>query len=233
MREESMARIRILGIGFLLLLLVALAACGSSQANTTAGVGAGAQGTPGGFFGGGEMPLSMKLPAGTLMLEDTALAVTPDQAKELLPLWQMVSSLQGSTTASQVELEAVFGQIEDAMTPEQLAAIEEMDQEDMQALFEQLGMGRQQGQSTGDEEQGGGFGGPPEGGMFFGGGEGGPGMAFGGGEAEPGMGPGGFRNLDPEAQATAMAGRGGAGMGFGSGLTDAVIELLEARAAES
>jgi hypothetical protein len=161
----------------------------------------------------------MKLPAGTLMLEDTALAVTPAQAKELLPLWQMLRALQGSSTASQVETQAVLDQIQAAMTPEQLAAIEDMSQEDMRALFEELGMGRRQQDS--DSGEGGGFR-PPEGMMPPGGGEGGP-----------GMGPGGFGNLDPEAQATAMAGQGGAGMGFGSGLTDAVIELLETRAAES
>lgn len=215
----------------LLALILALAACGSSQADTTAGAGGAAQATPGGFFGGADMPLSMKLPAGTLMLEGTPNAVTPAQAQELLPLWQMIRSLQGSSTASQVEVEAVFGQIEEAMTPEQLAAIEEMSQEDMRALFEELGMGRQ-GDSESDDEEGGGFR-PPEGMMPPGGGEGGPGMGPGGAEGGPGMGPGGFGNLDPEAQATAMAGRGGAGMGFGSGLTDAVIELLEKRAAES
>ena len=153
--------------------------------------------------------------------------MTPAQAQELLPLWQMLRALQGSSTASQVETQAVLDQIQGAMTPEQLAAIEEMSQEDMRALFEQLGMGRQQESDSGDEE-GGGFR-PPEGMMPPGGGEGRPG----GGEGPPGMGPGGFGNLDPEAQATAMAGRGGAGMGFGSGLTDAVIQLLETRAAES
>lgn len=203
----------------LLALILALAACGGSQADTTGGAGGAAQATPGGFFGGADMPLSMKLPAGTLMLEGTPNAVTPAQAQELLPLWQMIRSLQGSSTASQVEVEALFGQIEAAMTPEQLAAIEDMSQEDMRALFEELGMGRRQQDS--DSGEGGGFR-PPEGMMPPGGGEGGP-----------GMGPGGFGNLDPEAQATAMAGRGGAGMGFGSGLTDAVIELLETRAAES
>ena len=175
------------------------------------------------------------------MLEGTPNAVTSAQAQELLPLWQMLRALQGSSTASQVETQAVLDQIQAAMTPEQLAAIEDMSQEDMRALFEELGMGRQQqdsgsGQgggfrpSEGMMPPGGGEGGP---GMVPGGREGGPGMVPGGGEGGPGMGPGGFGNLDPEAQATAMAGRRGAGMGFGSGLTDAVIQLLETRAAES
>jgi len=210
----------------LLGLILALAACGSSQTSTTAGASGVAQGTPGGFFGGGEMALSMKLPAGTLLLEDTTLSVTPDQAEELLPLWQMIRTLQGSTTASQVEIDAVFGQIEDAMTPEQLAAIEEMDQEDMRVLFEELGMGRQQTESTGDDEERGGFGGPPEGGGMMV-------MPPGGGEGGPGMGPGGVGGLDPQAQATAMAGRGGMGMGINTGMVEAVIELLEARAGEA
>jgi hypothetical protein len=228
--EEIMLR-RIVIAGLLMLTAI-LAACGSGEADTPAAAGAAAQGTPRGFFGGGEMPLSMRLPAGTLMLEQTALAVSPQQAQELLPLWQMVRSLQGSATASQVELEATFDQIEDAMTTEQLAAIEDMDQDDMRALFEELGVGRQGGDSDGDEEGRRGFG-LPEGMVPPGAGQGGPGMGPGRGEGMPGMGPGGFGDVDPEAAATAMAERGGPGMGFGSGLTDAVIELLETRAAES
>ena len=218
-----MARIAML-LG-LLVLIIALAACGSSQANTTAGAGVVAQGTPGGFFGGGEMPLSMTLPAGTLMLEDTANAVTAAQAKELLPLWQMLRALQESGTSSQVEVEAVYDQIQEAMTPDQIAAIDEMDQEDMRALFEELGMGRPQGESDTESEERTGPGGPPEGGMMV--------MPPGGGEGGPGMGPGGFGDVDPEARATVMAGRGGMGMGFGTGMIDAVIELLETRAGES
>jgi hypothetical protein len=224
--EENLIR-RTMVVG-LLALILALAACGASQSSTTAGASGAAQATPGGFFGGGEMPLSMKLPAGTLMLEDTELAVRAEQAKELLPLWQMLRALQESGTSSQVEVEAVYDQIQEAMTPEQLAAIEEMDQEDMRALFEELGMGRQQQDSESGDERRGGFG-PPEGMMPPGGGEGPVIVGPGGGE----MGPGGFGNLDPEARATIMAGRGGMGMRFGTGMIDAVIELLEARAAES
>jgi len=213
-------------MGFVVVFILALTACGSSQGNTTAGSGAAAQGTPGGFFGGGEMPLSTQLPAGTLLLEDTDLAVTPEQAQELLPLWEMLRSLSGSSTSSQAEVEAVLEQIQGAMTAEQLAAIEEMDQEDMGALFEELGMGPQQGGSESDDEDGGGFGGPPEGGGMMV-------MPPGGGEGGPGMGPGAVGGLDPQAQATAMAGRGGMGMGISTGMVEAVIELLESRAAEA
>lgn len=210
-----------------LLLVVGLAACGSGGADTTAAPSnaadtALAARTPGARpFDDTEMPLSMKLPLGTLMLEQTAYAVTPAQAQELLPLWQMLGALQESATASQVEIDAILDQIQGAMTPEQLAAIEEMSPEEMRTLFQDLGM-RRQGDSDTDEE--GGFR-PPEGMMPPGAGEGPPAMGP--------MGPGGFGDLSPEEQSTAMAERGGAGMGFGRAFTDQVIELLETRAAES
>ncbi len=210
--------VRITMILGLLVLIVALAACGGGQADTTAAVSDAAQAPRAGLSDDTELPLSMKLPVGTLMLEETDYAVTPAQAKELLPLWQMLGALQESGTASQVEIEAVLDQIQAAMTPEQLAAIEEMSPEDMRSLFQELGM---RGQRDPDSGEGGGFR-PPEG-M----------MPPGGGEGRPGMGPGGFGDLSPEEQATAMAERGGMGMGFGRAFTDQVIELLETRAAES
>lgn len=170
------------------------------------------------------MPLSMKLPVGTLILEETAYAVTPAQAQELLPLWQMLRALQESSTSSQVEVEAVYEQIQEAMTPEQLAAIEEMSPEDMRALFEELGMGqRAEGDSESDQGERRVFVRPDMGMMP---------MPEGGGEGMP-MGPGAMGDISPEERATAMAGRTGAGMGFGTGMIDAVIELLEERAAES
>lgn len=205
-------------IGILLVLSVALAACGSGEADMTGAPSDAAQTAPAELSDDIAMPLAMKLPVGTLMLEETAYAMTPAQAQELLPLWQMLGALQESGTASQVEIEAVLGQIQGAMTPQQLAAIEQMSPEDMQALFQELGMHRQ---GDPDTAEGGGFH-PPEG-M----------MPPGGGEGRPGMGSGGFGNLSPEERATVMAERGGMGMGFGRAFTDQVIELLETRAAES
>lgn len=222
--------VRITMIVGLLVLIVALAACGGVQADATTTGGETAEtapvdGTPSadrspraGLPDDFEVPLSMRLPVGTLMLEETPYAVTPAQAEALLPLWQMLRALQESGTASQIEIEAVFAQIQEGITSEQLAAIEEMSPRDMQALFQELGM-RRQGDFEGREA--GGFR-PPEG-M----------MRPGGGEGMPGMGPGGFGDLDPEERATIMAGRGGMGMGFGTGMIDAVIELLETRVAGS
>jgi hypothetical protein len=82
---------------------------------------------------------SSQLMLGTLRLEGTENAVTPEQAAALLPLWQ---ALQGGVTA-QAEVNAVLKQIERAMTQEQLAAIAEMQltQEDLRAWMEEQGMG--------------------------------------------------------------------------------------------
>jgi hypothetical protein len=204
-------------IGILLVLLVALAACS----------------VPGLSQGSGEaatltesiaLPQSIQLSVGTLMLEETSQAVTAEQAQELLPLWQMLRALQQSDTAAQVEIEAVLNQIQKAMTPEQLAAIEGMDLTlaSMRTMAQELGLGIGGGEgSSGGQE--GGFR-PPDG-MVPGGGPGPGGGMFPGG----GM-PGGGTDLSPEEQATAMAER--MSSGFGTALMDQLIELLEARAGE-
>lgn len=99
----------------------------------------------------GEAPATMeiKLLVGTLKLEGTDLAVTQDQAAALLPLWQQIRTLTwgamrgpggpggpdqtpaASTPAAddaetQQQIDALLGQIQAAMTGEQLQAIEEM-----------------------------------------------------------------------------------------------------------
>jgi hypothetical protein len=129
----------------------------------------------------GALDASSQLILGTINLEGTENAVTPEQAKALLPLWQ---ALRGGVTA-QAEMSALMKQIERTMTAEQLAAIAAMQltQEDMQAWMQEqgLGMGGGPGQPPGggqdlsEEERatrqaefaaGGGFGGggeiPPE-----------------------------------------------------------------------
>ncbi len=208
-------------VGILLVLAVALASCGGGQADTTAAPSDAAQTPRAGLSDDTEFPLSMKLSVGTLMLEETDYALTPAQAKELLPLWQMLGALQETGTASQVEIEALLDQIPGAMTPEQLAAIEEMSLEDMRALFQEL---RVRGQRDPDSGEGAGFQRPDV--MA-------PGAGQGPAGGVPGMGPGALGDLSPEEQATAKAERGGMGMGFGRAFTDQVIELLETRAAES
>ena len=64
-----------------------------------------------------------QLALGTLKLEGTANAVTAEQAKSLLPLWQAIVALSGTTTTAEAELTAVQNQIVTALTPAQLQAI--------------------------------------------------------------------------------------------------------------
>jgi hypothetical protein len=85
------------------------------------------------------LSVSNQLALGTLQLEETENATTPDQATALLPLWQ---ALQGGVTA-EAEVNAVLKQVEGTMTQEQLAAIAAMQltQEDLRAWMEEQGLG--------------------------------------------------------------------------------------------
>src|SRR5512133_3694458 len=71
-------------------------------------------------------PVESKLAIGTLSLEGTDKAVTAEQAKTLLPLWKAVKSLSSNTSASTDEINALYKQIQDAMTAEQVQAIKDM-----------------------------------------------------------------------------------------------------------
>jgi len=188
-----------------------------------------------------EQPLSSNLAMGTLALEGTDQAVTALQAKDLLPLWKAVKSLSSSETASTDEISALYTQIEETMTAEQVSTIKtkNLTQEELAALMEKLGIEMPQnpmGSLTDDEratrvaqrqQQGGGAlpvgpgGGMPGGGMPPDGG--GPG----------GGGAGGFAGGQSGAQITPQPGmanraRGGANLMF----VDPLIKLLETRAAE-
>jgi hypothetical protein len=87
----------------------------------------------------GALPANSQLALGTLRLEETEDAVTPEQAKALLPLWQ---AIQGETLQSNIEINAVLKQIERAMTLQQLAAIAAMQLtgEDLGAWAQEQGM---------------------------------------------------------------------------------------------
>lgn len=186
-----------------------------------------------------EQPVEQKLAVGTLKLEGTDLAVTAEEAKALLPLWKAVKSLSASDTATQDEIQALYTQIQETMTGEQVQAIKDMtlSGEDMQVLMKDLGIempqapqGGNLGNLTEDEratrvaqrmaEGGGNFQGPPDGG----------GMP--GGEIPGGQSPGGFSGSNqPNAQTTPMPGQvrrfGG---GFNNLFVDPLIKLLEERA---
>jgi len=234
-----------------MILMLGISACaGSTPAENDAEPGASAQNTDSGTTGGSldeefenALPVSAQLGLGILVLEDTELAVDPTQAAELLPLWKAARALSESETVAEAEMEAVFNQIQDAMTPEQVTFIGEMqlDQEQMAQLAEDLdlpfGFGRGQGFANLTPEQQATAQSARESGQF--GQEGGfPGSGFPGG-GFPGGNPGGRGfgggNLTPEQQATfeaRRAERGNFGARFALFFADPLIELLETRAGE-
>ena len=216
-----------------IMLVTVLAGCGgkqaapasesSSQAYTSAYIGTSYPDA---------LDASSQLALGTIQLEGTENAVTPEQAKTLLPLWQ---ALQGGVTA-QAEVNAVLKQIEGTMTKEQLTAIAAMQltQEDLQAWMKDQGLQMPGGPGEGGGQQGL----PPEAQATRQAG-------FEGGEMPPEMATrrAGFGNMSEEERAamraTAEASGGMPGGVSGAGnrqffiLLNPLIELLKARAGVS
>jgi hypothetical protein len=63
------------------------------------------------------------LALGTLKLDGTAQAITPEQAQTLLPLWQALRSSINAGGAGQAEVDMLLAQIDAALTAEQVTAI--------------------------------------------------------------------------------------------------------------
>ncbi len=225
-------------IGMLLLALAlcaSLAACASPAASAQnaqsvqqSGQTAGQQGTPG-APNMANQPIEGKLAVGLLKLEGTDQAVTAAQAKTLLPLWKALKSLSSSSTASSDEISALYTQIQEALSTDQLAAIKALNlsPSDTQALMQQYNVQMQQmptqraTRSASNSQGGGGFGGP-------GGGAGGP-PPDGGGMPGGGM-PGG-QGGSQSTPVAGMANRPQMGGGMGLIFVDPLIKLLETRAA--
>jgi hypothetical protein len=89
-----------------------------------------------------QQPIEMKLAIGTLKLEGTDQAVTPEQASTLLPLWKAVKVMSADTNTSTEEMDALYAQIQESMTAEQVQAIQDLSltREDTQALMQQYGI---------------------------------------------------------------------------------------------
>jgi uncharacterized lipoprotein YajG len=83
-----------------------------------------------------------RLAPGILKLEGTNLALTAQQAKALLPLWQQVQTLDTSGSAQASDYTTVYQQIESTLTSDQVNAIQAMslNQSDIQALMTSLGI---------------------------------------------------------------------------------------------
>ena len=124
---EKMTRTMV--VLLLLALMVISTACEGSLRDTTAGATPVA---PTGVAGPAPdrdypdaLPVYDQLLVGTLLLEETPLAVTAEQAQVLLPLWRMARTLRQGSTASQSEIDTILDRIQAAMSAEQLAAIRE------------------------------------------------------------------------------------------------------------
>ncbi|MBN2001890.1 MAG: hypothetical protein JXA21_00930 [Anaerolineae bacterium] len=133
-------KFRVVILGVLIIGMVILGGC--QQAKTTpasedaSNAPAASGGTPG-AMPNRELDTLNRLAFGTLALEGTGNAVTAEQAKDLLPLWQMI---QSGSLKSDAENEAVVKQIENQMTEAQIAAMEGLTFEDMRAWMEEQGI---------------------------------------------------------------------------------------------
>lgn len=189
----------------------------------------------------GALPASTQLALGIAQLGGTENAVTPEQAKTLLPLWQVI---QAGSLQSDAEMNAVVKQIEETLTAEQISTIA-----DMKLTFEDMGTWMQgRGLNFGPPQGGEGRQGPfgdlteEERAAMRATRQAGGGGGFGPG-GEGGFDPGGFANMSEEeraamrstAEASGMTfgrGPGGAGRGQLALIAEQVVELLAQLAGE-
>ncbi len=80
-----------------------------------------------------------KLGIGILSLDEAGLSITSTQAADLIPLWQAVQTLGADKTSASAEISALYTQIQNTLTPDQLAQIEETtwSQEELVSLLQQ------------------------------------------------------------------------------------------------
>jgi hypothetical protein len=183
--------------------------------------------------------LAEQLVIGTFKLEGTSNAITPTEATALVPLWQAYSQLTSSSTAAQAEIDAVISQVQSTMTPQQVQAITglKLTRQDMFTTMSDLGLSNFGGGANGTpgfsftpRAGGGGFtrGG---GGNDGGGGAGGGGGGFPGGGGFGGGGTGGTGAARATPNATQQALRAQFANRIPTPLMDALINLLQKKAA--
>lgn len=153
---------RIVLLSFVLVLMIALAACGGQAAPAPAAGQAPAAVTTPSATG----PLTDTYPdatsirnqlaLGIIRLEGTPDAVTTEQARALLPLWQAMRTLTASSTAATAEVAAVQSQITAGLTPAQLTAIAalQLTNADLQAYYVEIGVAAEQTPEPGATPQG-------------------------------------------------------------------------------
>lgn len=105
----------------MMLMVVALLMAGCSKTDVEAGAANGA--TP---ADQAALAPALRLALGTFRLEETAQAVSADQARELVTLWKAYRALSQSDTAVAQEVEALVKQIEAILTAPQRETIAAM-----------------------------------------------------------------------------------------------------------
>lgn len=174
------------------------------------------------------IPELSQLVVGTFKLEGTENAIQPQQASELLFLWQGYKELTGRDSAADEEKEAIIRQVKEKMTTAQLSAIESMNSslEDIRTVVMEYGSNgvSRESSSNSSTGSGGGFGGgmPGGGGMMLGGG-----MPPDGGGMPPDM----ASNRQTNSTNTSTNRISGTGMVVNQ-LLDPLITLLETRVNE-
>ena len=159
---------------------------------------------------------ALQLVVGTLMMEETDLALDADLAATLLPYWKLYISLTGSDITAREELDGLVNEIEHLMTPDQINYIIglELTQESMMTLIDELGVMDKLKADGASEGDGTGFSRPdgmPEG------------VGPGGGQGRAG---GSTEGMDPELVATMQARKAEEGGGL-FGANRFIVPLIE------
>jgi len=162
------------------------------------------------------LPITTQLIIGIYKLDSTDQAITPEQAADLLPLWQVYQSLSQSDNVAQVEIDALVKQIQETMTSEQIKVIKDMKltSVEMSAILQEKGIasGTGKGSSSSSTTSSGPSGGGPPGGGDPGG------QAFGPEQMAP-------------AQASQTPGSGSGSNLVPSSLIDGFVQFLQQKAA--
>ncbi len=163
---------KIIFLGIILLIMTGCAGNNSSPVSSQSVTGT----TTGSANNVETIPELSQLVVGTFKLEGTENAIQPQQATELLFLWQGYKELTSRDSAADEEKEALIRQVKENMTAAQLSAIESMNLslEDIRTVVMEYGSNgvARESSSSRSTESGGGFGSgmPGGGGMMLGGG---------------------------------------------------------------
>jgi len=130
-------------LGLLIIVVLLLTACGANTTTVDAIDTTGEQRVElKGDYAEDALSPALQLVVGSLLLEETDLALDAELAAILLPYWKLYISLTGSDITAREELDGLVNEIEYLMTPEQINYIIglELTQESMMTLIDELGI---------------------------------------------------------------------------------------------